>query len=44
MKRNERDDKLFLEFPSEMTECGSVVYIVDMCEAGKVCEFKGASI
>ena len=31
-KCNERDDKWFLEFPSEMIECGSVV-IVNMCEA-----------
>ena len=29
---NERDDKWFLEFPSKMIECESVV-IVNMCEA-----------
>ena len=39
-KRNERDDKWFLEFPSEMVECGSVL-IVNMCE---VCECKDTSI
>ena len=39
-KRNERDDKWFLEFPSEMRKCGSVV-ILEMCEA---CECKDASI
>ena len=43
MKRNERDDKWFLEFPSEMIECGSVV-ILEMCEAGEVCECKDANI
>ena len=32
VKRNERDDKWFPEFPSEMIVCGSVV-IVNMCEA-----------
>ena len=42
-KCNERDDKWFLEFPSEMIECGSVV-IVNMCEAWEVCECKDASI
>ena len=31
MKHNERDDKWFLEFQSEMIECGSVL-IVNMCE------------
>ena len=39
-KSNERDDKWFLEFPSEMVECG----IVNMCEAWEVCECKDASI
>ena len=37
-----RDDKWFLEFPSEMIECGSIV-IVNMCEALEVCECKGTS-
>ena len=27
MKRNERDDKWFPEFPSEMIECGNVVIV-----------------
>ena len=40
MKCNERDDKWFLEFPSEMIECGSVV-IQEMYE---VCECKGMLI
>ena len=39
-KHNERDDKWFLEFSSEMIECGSVV-IVNMCEVHK---FKDTSI
>ena len=30
-KQNERDDKWFLEFPSETVECESVL-IVKMCE------------
>ena len=28
MTPNERDDKWFLEFPSEMIECGSVVIVI----------------
>ena len=43
MKRNERDDKWFLEFPSEMIEGGSVV-IVNMCEAREVCKCKDVSV
>ena len=31
---NERDDKWFIEFPSEMIECRSVV-IVNMCDYSK---------
>ena len=42
VKRNERDDKWFLEFPIEMRECGSVV-ILEMCEVREVCECKDAS-
>ena len=43
MKHNERDDKWFLKFPSEMIECGSVV-ILEMCEAGEACKCKDANI
>ena len=42
-KHNERDGNWFLEIPSEMIVCGSVV-ILEMCEAGEVCECKDASI
>ena len=34
---NERDDKWFIEFPSEMIECRSVV-IVNMCDYTCKCE------
>ena len=40
MKLNESDHKWFLEFPSEMTECGSD----DIVNMWEVCECEGASI
>ena len=41
-KCNERDDKQFLEFPSELVEWENVV-IVNMCEVWEVCKCKDAS-
>ena len=45
MKRSvmKEKEKWFLEFPSEMIECESVV-IVNMCEAGEVYKCKDANI